>query len=213
MDKRIIRLLICIPILVVLFFSWMIIQMGLSYTSNKAPIVFDPKGICGGTNGIYAIDTGSQKVCAYDWNGELMYAIKYASSGDCILFSDGDGNLCRYSVREDTVYVYDQSGKIVNKYSVSPLQEQQILELRIYKDQVTSGDKSAEFKSCIFGDKITITSAEKQIVVQSGNALWNIVKPLLILAIACVVVIVFVSAIQTALFFAMKKKHNTDSYH
>ena len=204
--KKIIRILICAPILVVLFFSWMIVQMGLSFTSDKTPIVFDPEGICGGKNGVYAVDTGSQKICAYDWNGDFLYAVKYTDSGSCVIFSDEDGNLCRYSVRKDTVYVYGQNGKVADTYSVDLSQEKEILALSKNKKQVSYLDKSAELDSRLFGDEIIITSGEEQINVRSGNALWNIGKPLFIIAIICVAAVVIVSAVQLAISYIDKKK-------
>ena len=168
-----------------LFFSFMVASLiTTDAVTDKPPFLADVKEIAASEKYVYTLDPTFHNICKYDIDGNFIFCISFGETGRSRIFCDSDGNLCRYSVRSDLVFVYDDDGKIIDTYAKT--QRELIKEGWIssyFSRKATVGEKTYEMKNRLIASS-RIDIGNRSVVVESvGYHIFNIIY--ILIAVGC----------------------------
>lgn len=110
---------IMMPILLILAVAvilFVCLSVGVEGYSLTQPFVFDPDDIAVNQSGVYVMDDGRNKICAFDLEGNFLYTISFdEGSGVDYVYVNESGNVCRIRERGDVLYEFDKDGHQINK--------------------------------------------------------------------------------------------------
>lgn len=176
-----------IGITVALFFSFIVaVAITTDAVTYKLPFLADVKEIAASEKYVYTLDSTFHNICKYDIDGNFICCISFGETGRSRIFCDSDGNLCRYSVRSDLVFVYDDDGNIIDTYEKT--QRELIKEGWIssyFSRKATVGEKTYEMKNHLIASS-RIDIGNRSVVVESvGYHIFNIIY--ILIAVDCAI--------------------------
>lgn len=185
--KHIIIWFVFIGITVALFFSFIVaVVITTDAVTYKLPFLADVKEIAASEKYVYTLDPTFHNICKYDIEGNFICCISFGETGSSRIFCDSDGNLCRYSVRSDLVFVYGDDGNIIDTYEKT--QRELIKEDAIssyFSRKVTVGEKTYEMKNRLIASS-RIDIGNRSVVVESvGYHIFNIIY--ILIAVGCAI--------------------------
>ena len=86
--------------------------------SDRKPFFAQIDEIAVSDSNVYTLDSTFKKICKYDLNGKFLYTISFSTTGSSRIFCDDENRLCRFDIRSHSVDVYDESGSVVDSYSI-----------------------------------------------------------------------------------------------
>ena len=149
------------------FFCFMLVKPAKIHHSK--PFIFSVTEIASDGENIYTLDDTFNYICKYSSSGEFQHAISFSSYGGSYLYINEEGLLCRHDLNQDTSYVYDDSGEMINTIYI-PFEEFEKIRSTIPITEVSVEETHYEYnKRLFFNSTVEITDNEKteSIVVES----------------------------------------------
>jgi hypothetical protein len=128
---------------------------------HSKPFIFSVTEIASDGENIYTLDDTFNYICKYSSSGEFQYAISFSSYGASNLYINEEGLLCRYDIKQDTTYIYDDFGEMIGTIDI-PFEEFKEIRSTIPIKEVTVEETHYKYnKRLFFNSTVEITDNEK----------------------------------------------------
>ena len=134
---------------------------------------------------IYTLDQTFNYICKYNHSGEFQFAISFSSSGQNYIYINADGFLCRYDLKQNIEYLYDEKGVQI-EYRQLFYEDFMIFRSTQNITTIHTNGKTYEYHNrMVFNSVIEITSSDgsqTSIVVESFvfHCVWAVLIFLLL---------------------------------
>lgn len=116
-SKYLVRCFLCFGVYFVAFILF--VGLKLSTGETKTSFFANISEIAANEEYVYILDDRNTTLSAYKNNGDFVWCKDFSSTGDSRIFCDATGSICRFDVKERTVWVYDEQGIEINRYKAS----------------------------------------------------------------------------------------------
>lgn len=187
--KFILRSIVSFFIILIVFFSFLVATAKKPQVLYEKPFLANVHDFAVSDDSIYTLDSTYHTICKYDLDGNFVFAITYTSTGAGRIFVR-DNLLYRYELRANKVYVYSETGEVMEKIdkNFSELVQEGVLE-KNPPNEIERNGKKYSFKNRLILDS-ELTFDSRKIVVES---VWYHI-------IVCVTVILMILLFLFALY-------------
>lgn len=184
--KHFLMWFVFIGITAIMFFAFIgVVLSTTDAVTTNPPFLTDVKEIAASENYVYTLDPTFNKICKYDKDGNFIICISFGKMGNSRIFCNSEGNLCRYSVRGDIVFVYGDDGNIIETYKETSkeLIDTGILESYNHSKTASVGETIYRLENHLIAPS-RVTIGQRSFVVESvGYHIFNIFY--ILIAVGC----------------------------
>lgn len=204
MKKSISSGIIVLNLLVVVYLSLFCIMFCSPLEIKKEPpFIHQIDEITADGDYFYTLDNTLHCICKYSNEGDFQYAISFPSFGMNYIFINEEGDLSRYDLRANTIFIYGKDGELLLEKSLAYEDFKQIRDTHQQKNVIAKGVEYY-FQNRVVGNSyvniIHTNNETTNVIVETlwGHAVWNFFILAFLTGISY-------SIYQFACYFSMKR--------